>query len=650
MPSYLMTTDRDSSQWGKNDFHLDRANQYPGVDPSPYMPRPGMFPGIMQSIAHVPWSGSGVQSGTHSVYWLAGYYRALRQGKMDAARLSAENFRMSIQKFAFDNSKEMSEAHDILSAYGGTDKQGKNMKNTQAMRDAWEEYLRNHHDPTVRMILDNSGDPYTALTNLFSTRDTTLLNVNKAISQHAKDDQGDPSLWGGGDSSQTQQPSTDGDKSTEGPTPAGGPDTTTPPPANAAPATPGGTTPPAQDPNQDPTQPPPVPVPAQPAPSSAPDSNAATPSPQAGASGGTSTADPAVQMPAPTNTGEVIPHVAGPTNTYKVPGVLPGLVDVGRSELRGRTVNLPYKREKEQAEKAATAMGQELSRISEDDKLNARQALQKFRTVDATMAEWARQIANNDRPMPGASSMSGGTTMDVGGLLGQMVMKLNPHWEGTQYKFKQEFINANGRVQQAFQATGRLGNAEVRLAEEINKAERQLGPDSTAWQRLASRLGTQAFGSRPGDQIYAGLNSAWLAFSRESIRVQNGGNPEVTPPEQIMDLVRGSTSPLAMREVFRNEAYADVAQLEAAQQNWQLNMKVNTYAPGYAPQTYGLLTAFGERMDPNGRISGNVPREAWNVAFPDLKPDDRDAVVWSLNHPNDARAKRWLKHWNVEAP
>jgi hypothetical protein len=644
---YLQSGNRPSSEWGKPDIHMDRASAYPGVDPSPYMPRPGMFRGIMSSIARVPWSMNSTRSGTAMLYYWNAYYKQKQTNQLFAARLSLENAKLAQQQFAFNNSKEMSAAHDALTALKGMHKD----TDERAVRAAFQDYRNKFNDPTVDMILNNSGNPYSALEALFNDRDTTLLNVNKAISQRGKSGE-DDSLLGpevGGD--QTQQPDQIQQPSQPAaPTTAPSPDTTAPTPISGAPGT---ITPhPATVSGRAASRPagpgitPPAPAAtAPPAPTTAPGATA-----------------PPASTPAATNPPPIADDMYGiPSSVYGgtqpdsdlsgLPRAPQGVYNDARTQLAGTESSIPTKMTKARAQSAAIYgdLRQKIIATANDPKLNAQQALKRFYALDSGSAEWARQIANNDKPMPGATGFSGARMSATAEMLGQMVHKLNPNWEGTQYKFKQEFISPNGKTQQAFTSADRLNSTAIRLKQAIDQWRRVAGPDATIPQAVLTRMGTNLFGTNAEDAPFKALNAAWLAFSRESVRVQNMGNPEVTPPLQITDLVSGAPTPWAMYGILSTEANADVGAYEASNDNWKGNMKTTSDAPGYQADKYAVLKALGSDLQGSGRITGRVPKSLVPYSYPDLPTQhDRDAVTWAYDHPNDPTAKRIFHDYHID--
>jgi hypothetical protein len=646
---YLMTTNRPSSEWGKPDIHLDNASGYPGVDPSPHMPRPSMFNGIMQSAARVPWSSNSIGSATHSMYFLAAYYKEKRANQLAAARLSAANFALQVKQFSFQNAKEMAVAHDLLKEFEDDPK-----KDVGKLKDQFQRlYFSQFKDPVAQDIFDNNSSPFKALNDLFNMRDTTVLNMNKAISQNGKANE-DDSIFGptiGGDTSdnqdQQQNPSQQTPAEQQQPTDAGA-GTAAPPPLNAPPSAPGAAAAPSAPsaPSAAPAAAPAA-APLRPAPG-------ITPPPATAVPAGT-TLPPESANPPPDAEGYGVPAsvysgVRPNSDLAGLPAAPVGVYDDARTQLAGAQSRIPQKDAKARALSGAI-YGRMRSKIYDiaNSGMSAQTALRRFYAIDSGLAERARQIANNDQAMPSVTGMSSATMAPTVELLGAMVHKLNPGWDATQFKFKQDYKNPNGKTQQAFTSADRLNSTSIRLKQQIDLWRKKAGPNATIPQAVLTRMGTNLFGTDAADAPYKGLNAAWLAFARESVRVQNMGNPEVTPPLQITDLVSGAATPWAMYTILSNEANADVGAYEASNDNWKLNMRTTSDGPGYQADKYGVLKALGSNLKDTGRITGRVPPALVPYAYPDLPTaQDQTNVQWAYQHPNDPVAKRIFHDYHID--
>lgn len=546
---YLEAQNRPSSQWGQPDLHLDRANNYPGVDPSPYMPKPGMFNNIMMNARNIPWSMQGTQNAGRSVYWLAGYYRALRQGKMDSARLAAENFELSSKKWMFDQAKELQDAHDLIGGFQNLP--GKHDRSDPAFSQAVNNYFAEHHDPEAQRIWENSKSPYTDLATLFNGRDTYWLTANKALSQRGKATEGTTldDIPGGAGGASTEAPSTTPDT-----TASAAPDTTAPTPA-ATPTTPAGPQPqpeklpaPQLSQGQNPTQSPadeaartgPVQAPSN-APETAPaTSDGSSPVPTAGSEGAPTAARPT-------------DAVSSDTDLSGVPygnGQYPRTMNAARERLNGGTAQ-GLGKAAGSVISASDALKMKLQKAAEKQYSSPQAAFNAFRAIDGQMADRARQIAYYDRDLP--SSGFGNRLYEMSGLLQNMATKIRPDYDPQNFKTVQDYQKATsstGPYQQML-GTAAMNTALQGVYQSLTDLEKK-NPNATVPENFVNRVIGNTFGNEPGDEQWRGAANQIRGFAQEAARATVGVF-RVNVFQEIMHTMDETKTPSQLRAAIRAE-------------------------------------------------------------------------------------------------
>jgi len=603
--SYLQAMNRDSSQWGRPDLHLDRANEYPGVDPSPYMPRPSMFGQIMGNMGRTPWSGAGMQNATSMLYYWAAYYKAKRANRMDDARYQLAQAEIHSKKFLQVQAEEMQQQHDILSEAGAI---GKNAQDPQKFRDRWNDYLAAHPDDVVlRNVLYNSSNPYTAVEALLKDRDTTWLTANKALAQRGKEDA--PSM-DAGDTGEDTTPPAAAPAQTQQQTTGQGPDTTTPPPTQTAASTPsqisGAPATTAAPATAQPAATPTVSSGTQPSPSPHPTADATQASP---AQAPAQSTDSSPGAPAPNTLGNMFPNTTGIFNTDR------SLVAGGRaSEAHARSIvegqtpdygSIQNKQDRANVEATVGRINNKLTALMEDKNLKGVKLADALRATDAGFAEKAIRMAEflDGSPTEGW----GGRLSAVKGMLETFAQRLNPNYDPTKFESLKPFRDGKSQESLTMIYAKSVIPTLARTLKQIDAVEKRFGNKSLP-ANFIEQVSQNAIGL---DSPYWPLAQSLRVFSQEAAKMffPNAGT---TAYRDILAGLKSYATPSELRSSLATESNSLDGRLEGYNDAFQAitgNKQVNS--PFYSPETHDGFQTVSALDGPSNitTYKGKVPIE-----------------------------------------
>jgi hypothetical protein len=567
-------TNRPYSEWGKPDFALQGAQNYPGVSPGPFMPQvsdlPGLIHGAVMGLGRWGSRYSGMPAiamGTYATAFLNAYNKGLKE----RAAQNYQQYRQARQ-MTLDRQTEENQAYaEVYAEYH--DESGK-ITDTNAFAQALRGVANKYHDDKVINAL-GAGN-FGMIDRLLGARDSVVSNLQKAAHQEERQRLQDENLRLEIEERKKRLKGGDTDPGWEPVPPTS---STTVPPDTTAPAT-------ATRP--DTTEPPDA---------------------TADASSDTGATPAAPRAPATTGQARGQPSIQPPTAASRIPAATdPRIQAEATNILRGqRTEDLP-KREQSLASAEAARQQALLNDIINQraaGQLSPEAALGRMRKVNPLIAQEIEAMGNYDRPVPtGGIGASG-----IYASLEPYVKAAFPNYNAALFKYVDDVRNERSPIGQQIRAVSNMAEQSRAIYEALRKIPEGERPPKGWLDNLIA-------GKITGDARWAALGTSFLEYINEAAKVTKGGGQQITEGDRkrMLDIAGYTQGPEIVRQVMISNSIMASGILDAADRQFRNKMqRPDMQIPGYPEQGAGWIKAIASLDAKTGQQD---PRFA-NVPIPD---------------------------------
>jgi hypothetical protein len=583
------SSQRSPGEWGRPDYILNSAKNYPGVVPGPFMPQVGDATALIQKAGQAFAQLGSPGSAYYAIAMMnarSSYMKGVLQGQMQRAKLALDQQHYNQDKLLDDEESVQRHYGEIFETY----------KDDPATLD---EKLRDYAyqvpgGPDKVMLEHLNQGGHARAEDLMKWRDDHWLALLKLREQRGKaaDEEAKAASEKGWDDTDSTDDTSKGTSSTD---PEHQPEKTETPTEKAT------------------------------------DGKAAS----AGAPAGTKRPELyTAEADEKAFNGAVMPGGAK-TDTE----------ELGRWEMRGGKADEGTPKA---VEDAAAHWKQRLQRQldrAENSGLQGNDLLNRVRQIDGPTADLLESLHNNDRQVPGGGGFGAGQSPFWNNIT-NLMRKAFPDWKPQYYGYTQEALNdykPGGAAGKVLAAIGPMKEASAQVLKALDDIDWKSNPPPAAlWEMFKNKRIT---GDHPEWQRLA---AAWNNYLQQSINVTRAGRSaegDINRAWDISPLPSGEANIRSALIVDSADAYAKADYYNKYFQDNITHAKGN--APGFNVEDEKYFKTLRDNMDPyTGEIIGAPVPERLKGIVPKYTQRVSQGHLKLLLDPKTPKNLRTLRNFN----